>query len=128
MCKNREKFDAVPAHTLEDLDYLKATYPERTKICLVSHEDINIGGALLFLNSDRTLSVHYWAHLEEKQSLRPINVLVDKIFQIAAVYEAQYVDFGIQTTGCFINHGGSRMKESFGGQGVFRNHYEIQFV
>jgi predicted N-acyltransferase len=128
LCENRQKFDASPAHTVEDVQYLKETYPDRVKICLVSHGNTNIASALLFLNSPKTLSVHYWAHLEEHQALRPINVLVDKVFEIASDCGATYVDFGIQTTGCFINQGGSRMKESFGGQGVFRNHYEIQFV
>ncbi len=121
LLKNRGKFGATPTHSRSEVAWLLAHHPDRVALFLAYLEDEPVAGTLVFKCNDRVLLDFYWAHLEEFQSHRPVNVLVHEVAEWGRGHGLRYFDFGTQTSQMVPNYGGSRFKESFGSTGVFRH-------
>jgi len=120
---NRRKHDAVPTHSREEVRWLLANLPEDIRLFMALSGDRPAAGTLVFRCNPRVLLDFYWAHLDEFQQLRPINLLVHEVSRWAAGQGLSWFDFGTQTVGMTPSAGGSRFKETFGSTGMFRHTY-----
>lgn len=121
---NRSKFDAVPTHTREEVRWLLEHLGDNIQLFMASLSDQPIAGTLVFRCNDLVLLDFYWAHLEEYQSHRPVNLLVHEVTRWAAGQGITWFDFGTQTFNMIPGRGSSRFKETFGSTGIFRHTYQ----
>jgi hypothetical protein len=122
---NRAKFGAAPTHSLEESKWLMEKLPENIHLFLAYKDGVAIAGSLVFLCNEKVLLDFYWAHNEDYQEYRPINFLVHEMTKWCSAKNVKYFDFGTQSVNMEIRDGNSRIKEAFGGTGVFRESYEL---
>jgi len=124
LLENRSKFDAVPTHTREEINWLMEHLGDDIRLFMATLEGRPIAGTLVFRCNDLVLLDFYWAHLEKYQNHRPVNLLVHEVTRWAAGQGLHWFDFGTQTFNMTPNSGGSRFKETFGSTGIFRHTYQ----
>jgi hypothetical protein len=125
LAANRQKFGATPTHSLEDIQWLLHRLPEHIKLFMAYKDRTPIAGSLVFRVNRHVILDFYWAHRDEYQELRPVNLLVYEITRWAHRNGFHIFDFGTQTINMVPQEGSTRFKETFGAVGVFRKTYEI---
>ncbi|MDF2892693.1 MAG: hypothetical protein K0R80_3060 [Clostridia bacterium] len=123
--KLKLRHNAKPTHTLEEIKYLKALYPDRIKLFAAYKGEILTAGVLVFLLNERVINCFYIAHDDRYQNLRPLNLIFGYMMEWGQKNSFSYLDWGISTEekGSSVNTGLFRFKESYGGHGVLRECY-----
>ena len=116
---------AKPAHSLNEMQSLKDSFPENIR-CFVGKKNKKIiAGTLVFINRN-VVHTQYLASNEEGRSLSAldivINHLVNNVFN-----KMKYFSFGISTEndGLYLNNGLINQKESFGARAIAHDFYRI---
>jgi CelD/BcsL family acetyltransferase involved in cellulose biosynthesis len=125
LVENRGKLGVTPTHSREEMEWLLGHLPEHIKLFMAYKDRTPIAGSLVFRVNRRVILDFYWAHRDEYQGLRPINLLVYEITRWAYRSGYRIFDFGTQTLNMMPVEGGTKFKETFGAVGVFRTTYEI---
>jgi hypothetical protein len=128
LAENRRKFGVTPTHTLEEIRWLLRELPEHVKLFMARREGTPIAGSLVFRVNRRVILDFYWAHLDEHQGFRPINLLVYEITRWAYRNGFRIFDFGTQTIDMVPVEGSTKFKETFGAVGVFRRTYDLRLA
>ena len=118
-----------PTHSYEEIVDLSKRFPDKIKLFGVYRQENLIAGTLVFVLNERVLNCFYIAHDENYQQLRPLNLLFYQLIKWGIQQGYQYLDWGISTEdgGKKINPGLFNFKEGFGGRGVLREIYRLNF-
>ena len=124
---NRESIGAYVTHSRADLDALYRQVPDKLDLYLVRHGGLDVGGGLVFRVNPRVDLIFYVAHLREHQHLKPIHILVHRMFAEAARRGVPWIDYGISTINNTLTNGGLLLafKENFNMQGFFRDTFAL---
>jgi hypothetical protein len=121
----KQKHQAKPVHTLEEIQFLKTKFPLNIRQFNVYYQNTIVAGTTIF-ETDTVAHSQYISGNETKNDLGSLdflhNHLLTKVF-----HQKKYFDFGIsnENEGKNINQGLSYWKESFGSQTVTQDFYEV---
>jgi hypothetical protein len=124
---NRESIGAYVTHSRADLDALYRQVPERLDLYLARHQGVDVACGLVFRVNARVDLIFYVAHLREHQHLKPIHLLVHRMFAEAARRGVAWIDYGISTINNKLTNDGLLLafKENFNMQGFFRDTFTL---
>lgn len=115
----------TPTHTLAELEYLAATFPNRIRLHAAYLEERMIAGVVNFIANPRTMLGFYISDNKEFQEYRALNLLFYDIFRECSRNSIEWYDFGTFTLNMQPNFGLGKFKETFGARGIFRDTMEI---
>ena len=123
----RERHDARPVHTLEEMTLLKSRLPEKIK--LYGAYDVDgtlIAGSLLYL-TETVVHSQYIATNEEARQTHALNLLFRQLIPKLAQMGYNYFDFGTSNEdhGRVLNSGLAMQKSGMGGRGVAYTTYTL---
>jgi hypothetical protein len=95
LVKNKQKHDAKPTHTLEELSRLHELLGDRIRLLLVRQGRRAIGGIVTFHCNEDVLLLFYIAMLYEYQHLRPIYRSMFEIIKRAKEEGYKFLDTGV---------------------------------
>lgn len=130
LCKNlKQRHDTQPTHTYQELQDLIKRFGKKIRLFGVYQHGELIGGTVVFMLNEQVINCFYIAHDEAYQQLRPLNLLFDWLIKWGKEQGYQYLDWGISTEhrGAKLNSGLINFKEGFGGRGILRETYRIDF-
>ena len=119
------KHNTHPAHSLEEIIYLKKKFPENiTLFQAFDSDDIPIAGCLVF-ETDTVVHIQYIAASDEGRNKGAIDMLVDYV--ITNYPNKKYFDYGISTEneGHYLNENLISQKEGFGARGTVYDIYSV---
>jgi hypothetical protein len=122
--KNRH--NATPVHTLEEIKRLKSLFPAAIRFLTVINDDGMAAGTVIF-ETDTVAHAQYIAANDDKNKTGSLDFLYHEI--ITKLYSGKkYFDFGIsnEEQGRKLNSGLSFWKESFGARTVVHDFYEVE--
>ncbi len=120
----KERFDAKPVHSLEEIKLLKSYFPEEI-IQYNAYKDGHIIGGLTFYITPTVVHGQYSSTNAEGKEFGAMEAIYDQVmYQDYPDYP--YLDFGSSTeNNCsYINPGLIAHKEGYGGRGVVYDTYE----
>lgn len=120
-----DRYHKSPAHTVEEITFLKQKFPEQIRFFGVYVCKQLIGGALIFKN-EKTLHVQYIASNDLCREIGGLHALF--AFLITKHFKNyRFFDFGIsnEQNGWFLNEGLSAFKESFGARAIVHDFYRL---
>jgi hypothetical protein len=118
------RHDAVPTHSVAELELLRSRFPEQIVLHEARQDDVLLAGVLIY-DFGRTVHAQYIAASEQGRRVDALSLLLGEL--IDAVYaERQWFSLGISTEqgGTVLNSGLVAQKESFGARGVVHDFYE----
>lgn len=120
------KHDAVPVHSLEEINYLKNSFPENIRQFNVYKEDKIVGGTTIF-ETATTAHSQYISKNESQENLGSLDFLFQHLIE-EKFAQKRFFDFGIsnENKGKHLNQGLSYWKESFGASTVVHDFYEVE--
>jgi len=123
LCKNLEKHNARPTHSLDELKKLKEMFPKEIVLFGAYLDKRLIAGVMVFINNDVSFETFYISQDYVYTEFYPVNLLIMRIMEWGIYNKFKCMNFGISTEekGRKINFGLSSFKESFGGLDITRN-------
>ncbi|MBR9756697.1 MAG: GNAT family N-acetyltransferase [Algicola sp.] len=120
----KTKYHVNPVHTIQEITYLKNTFPNHIKAYFAKYEGEIVAGALLFVTKN-VVHFQYSSGNDLKDQTGALDFLFDAIIQKYAHYK--YISFGSSSTdkSLKINAGLAYWKESFGAKIMPQTTYEI---
>lgn len=122
----KNKHDAIPVHSLEEIVDLKHKFPENIKQFNVYHGGEIVAGATIF-ETEYVAHCQYISGNPDKNTLGSLDALHD--YLINKFYaDKRYFDFGTsnENRGENINEGLQFWKEGFGARTITQDFYQIQ--
>lgn len=123
----RERHDASPVHSLEEIDLLSQRFNDNILLYKVYSENKNklLAGCIIYVTS-KVAHVQYIASTEEGRECGAVDYLFYQL--INDVYKDKaYFDLGtsVENGGQYLNEGLLFQKEGFGGRAVIYDTYEM---
>ncbi|PVA11534.1 GNAT family N-acetyltransferase [Pelagivirga sediminicola] len=115
---------AAPTHSLQEIELLRAHFPERIRLYLACAGDLLQGGLLVF-DCGQVAHVQYMATTDAGRREGALDLIVSHLLD--EIYsDRTWFNFGISTTngGRTLNTGLARQKEMFGARSVLFEQYE----
>lgn len=114
----RDRHDAAPVHSQEELELLMSRFPENIKIAEIRLGGELLGGVCLYITPMVT-HTQYIASTQRGRELNALSLLFDRLMSDAGA-KSRYFDFGTSNEdhGRRLNEGLLRQKASYGGSGV----------
>lgn len=121
-----KKHNAVPVHSLEEINSLKKFFPKNIHQFNVYKEDTIVGGTTIF-ETATTAHCQYISKNEKKENLGSLDFLFQYLIE-EKFAQKRFFDFGIsnENQGKYLNEGLSYWKESFGASTVVHDFYEVE--
>jgi Acetyltransferase (GNAT) domain len=119
------KFDAVPTHSLEELQLLHSRFPQHIRLFECRRSNELLAAAVIYDFGD-TVHTQYMASSPQGREDGALDRLIVELMQ--DVYgNRRYFSFGISTesSGKILNGGLVAQKEGFGARGVVHDFYEV---
>ena len=117
----RDKYDAQPVHTLDEMQRLQQAFPDQIMCCVVRNTDgVALGGVVLF-ESQQVAHTQYSSATPEGKQCGALDYLYMSIIENYRLQqEIRFFDFGTsnESGGRILNESLIHYKESFGGRGV----------
>ena len=122
----KEKYNAKPVHSLDEINALKAKFPENIKHFNVYHNDKIVCGTTLFITKN-VAKPQYISGTESNNLLGSIDYLYDYLINQVSK-EKSYFDFGPshENNGLNIVNNINFWKESFGANTLVQDFYELE--
>ena len=95
LVRTKEKFRAVPTHTLQELELLRERLPGRLVLFGARFEGRLIAAQHLFLANRNCALIFYSMHDHEYRGLHAVNLLVEHSIRWCAQRGMRYLDFGV---------------------------------
>lgn len=117
-----------PAHSLEEIHYLKSLFPTMIRQFNVYHNGVLVAGTTIF-ETETVAHCQYISQFENGLKLGSLDFLF--LTLLTEVYtNKRFFDFGISTesNGFLLNEGLSYWKESFGASAIIHDFYECETV
>jgi hypothetical protein len=132
LLENKRKHNAIPTHSLEDLQKLNSLLPDKLKLFLAYHKDILIGGHLVFLANENVSLCFYNAMDYNYQKLFPAYALAEFVIDWSKENGYKWFDFGVSQDTTSENPMTPSLnliqfKEHFNTRGIFRSTYHFTF-
>ncbi len=124
LVKNKEKYDARPVHTIDEMKKIDALFD--AKLFLAAIDGQTIGGLWILPASKTCALIFYSAFLREYRRYNPIVSLVAHAIDWARQKGYRYLDYGVSTDTTAeedIHWSLARFKERLGGSGCLRRTY-----
>lgn len=121
----KEKHDAKPVHSLEEIKLLHQRFPDNIKQFNVYQNDVLVAGTTIFV-SDQVAHSQYISTNADKNQLGSLDFLHD--YLLKEVYKNKpFFDFGIsnENQGKQVNSGLLYWKEGFGARAISQNFYSV---
>lgn len=122
------KHNGKPVHSLEEIQFLKDTFPKNIKQYNVYLGDEILGGTTLF-NSDTTALAQYISATDRGKSLDALSPLFEHLITTVCK-DYRFFSFGHsnESNGRVLNNSLSYWKESFGGSSLIHDFYKIKIA
>lgn len=123
----REKYDASPVHTAEEMSLLASRFPRNIRLFSAFRDSKMCAGVIIYVGN-RVAHTQYMASNEVGRDCGAldmiVNVLINDVFR-----EMRYFDFGISTEqgGTYLNKGLVAQKEMFGARAIIHETFEVNF-
>ncbi|NBL64810.1 GNAT family N-acetyltransferase [Flavobacterium sp. NST-5] len=126
--KTLQKFDVKPVHTLQEIDYLRSSFPENIKFFGVYDSEKLLAGTVIY-QFKNVVHTQYMASSVEGKKIGALDYLIFELLKKYADSE-KYFSFGISTenNGRDLNEGLLLQKEMFGARALVLDHYEINLI
>lgn len=121
-----KKHNAEPVHSVEEMNILKARFPENIHQFNVYLDDKIIAGTTVF-ETETVAHCQYISKNENQENLGSLDYLYHYLIQERFV-KKKFFDFGIsnENQGRNLNEGLSYWKESFGASTIVHDYYEVE--
>ncbi|MDD4520368.1 MAG: GNAT family N-acetyltransferase [Alphaproteobacteria bacterium] len=122
----KEKHNASPVHSAQELHLLKERFPENIKLYASFKEGQMMAGVLMF-STPKVAHAQYIMNSFDGRTIGALDFVFDKL--INEVYtDKDYFDFGISTEeeGRFLNEGLIEQKQEFGGRALLYDSYKLE--
>jgi len=122
----KEKYKTKPVHSLEEIQQLKAIFPNAIRQFNVYYNDVLVAGTTIF-ETEHVAHSQYISGNQDNNKLGSLDFLhcylIDTVFK-----DKRYFDFGIsnENAGKNINSGLLYWKEGFGARAITQDFYSIQ--
>lgn len=128
--KNTQKFNKSPTHNFEEFKYLHDLFPNNIKTFCVTRKNDNhiIAGVTVFVLNSITISAFYSTYNYElgKDYLGSLKYVYWKLFSIFQNENYKYFNFGIDVPyGAKPSDSLRYFKNGFGGEQIYRSHYDL---
>jgi len=123
-----EKYDAKPVHSLKEIEYLKAKFPDNITQYSLYYQNEIIAGITVFLNSENIVKSQYGAASSLGKKLRAIDFLFIELINKFKELNFTYFDMGTATDTTFsggINTGLMNQKKELGCRAYEQNIIQI---
>lgn len=122
----RETHQAVPTHSLKEIQYLKKQFPANIRLFCTQKDDNILAGCLIF-ETDTVAHTQYISASKEGKEIGGLDLLFDHLIN-DIFNKKKYFDFGTSTenNGHILNQGLISQKEGFGARGVVYDTYQIE--
>lgn len=124
----REKYDAQPVHTLEEIRRLQQSFADQVMCCVVRDaEGVARGGVVIF-ESEQVAHTQYSSATPEGKRCGALDYLYMSLIENYRLQqEIRFFDFGTsnEDAGRVLNESLIHYKESFGGRGVVYKTYRV---
>jgi hypothetical protein len=122
----KEKYNATPVHTAEEIILLQNRFPENIRHFNVYHENKLVCGSTVF-TTDKVVKPQYISGNEKNNELGSLDFLYDFLIKEVAKGK-EYFDFGPshENNGKNIVASINFWKESFGAKSVVQDFYEVE--
>ena len=121
----KNTYHARPVHTLQEMNRLKASFPDNIKLYVARAETGKmLGGTVLYI-SRKVVHTQYISASEEGKQSHALDALFQDLIKIR-YKDCKYFDFGTSNEegGKVLNASLIYQKEGFGGRGVVYDTYE----
>ncbi|GAB5465433.1 MAG: hypothetical protein Kapaf2KO_08690 [Candidatus Kapaibacteriales bacterium] len=131
LLENKQKHNATPTHSLEDLKRLKELLPENLILYMAYYKEEPIAGTLLFSCNSRVILCFYTMLKYEYEHLKPVYALNYQTMIHAKENGYRWMDFGVSqvpsdpdpmTPALSL----IKFKERFGSKGYLRTQYVLE--
>lgn len=115
--------EARPVHNLDEILYLKRTFPENIKLYVVLENKDVVGGIVVY-EMKEICHIQYISANERGKEISALDFLFEYLIKIE-FKDKKYFDFGTSTedNGNFLNEGLIFQKEGFGARGIVYKQY-----
>ena len=122
----KAKHDAKPVHSIEEMNSLKAFFPQNIHQFNVYLEDKIVAGTTIF-ETETVAHCQYISKNEKQDNLGSLDFLFHYLIK-ERFAEKHFFDFGIsnENQGKNLNEGLSYWKESFGASTIIHDFYEVE--
>ena len=122
----KAKHDAKPVHSIEEMNSLKALFPQNIHQFNVYLEDKIVAGTTIF-ETETVAHCQYISKNEKQENLGSLDFLFQYLIK-ERFAEKRFFDFGIsnENQGKNLNEGLSYWKESFGASTIIHDFYEVE--
>ena len=121
----KEKHNALPVHSLKEIEYLHSKFPKNIKQFNVYKNNEIVAGTTIF-ESNQVVHAQYISANSSKNELGSLDYLYYHL--MTNVFKSKkFLDFGIsnENNGKILNRGLSFWKESFGASSIIQDFYEV---
>jgi hypothetical protein len=128
LVKNLAGKGLTPTHSLEEVKYLAAVFPERVLVFAARAGGEVVGGCLVMLCNERVGLAFY---ICDDPDRRPLAVAESALYGAAVWLKQQgvlYFDLGTVSRGADINWGLVQFKSKFGSRTYVREHYRMDLL
>ena len=132
LVKNKQKHNATPTHSLNDLIKLEQLVPERLKLFMAYYKGIPVGGHLLFI-ANKNVSLCFYNAMDSNYDYLNIGYfLVDYAIEWSVKNGFKWYDIGVSQDTSSENPMTPSLsliyfKEKFGARGIFRSTFHYKF-
>lgn len=118
----QKKYNVSPTHSLEEILYLKNTFPDKIRLMTTYLDNVMTAGVVLFIGNEKAFEVFYIAQDYNFQEYRCMNLLLHHVIDWGYSNGFRFMNLGISTEdhGTKINWGLFKFKEGFGARSVLR--------
>jgi hypothetical protein len=122
----RERHDAKPVHSLEEITYLARCFPENILLFQCARAGETLAGVVVYVSA-RVCHIQYTGTSAEGRRHGALDLVLAAIIErFSATHDV--IDFGTSTerNGCHLNRGLADFKEGFGARAVNYDTYELR--
>jgi len=118
------KFGAEPVHTLQELQLLKARFPDNIRLFGAFNGELLLAGTIIY-DFGHVVHTQYLASSDEGREIGALDFVLAHLIETVFA-DRQIFSFGISTEqeGRYLNEGLIFQKEGFGARGVVHDFYE----
>lgn len=122
----REKHNASPVHSLNEIKLLRNTFTVNIKLYLAFENNMCVAGVILYV-TDTVAHCQYIASSERGREVGALAAIFNYLIPLYKTKGVQYFDFGTsnENHGLVLNEGLIRQKNGFGGRAVTYVTYSI---
>ena len=119
-----ERHGTQPTHTLDEIDRLARSLPDRVYVDVAYHASRPVAGVAYFVINQRVNSSFYLCQRPEQRELNALTLCVIEGLERARAEGYRFFDFGTSTVAMQPRPNVFRFKESFTSAGQFRETFE----